>query len=214
MFRPSLGEGMAATGNATRPTVVFDIGGVLLGVDFMRACARLEALGAVPAALILDAIAKGEEKHDFDCGRLTPQQFAARFCAAIDLRLPFEEFAQIWCDIFTEQRAVTGLLDTIGEKADLMLLSTTDPLHIDYVREHYDFLGKFGERVFSYEVGHTKPAHEIFERALALIGPDRRALYFDDVAEYAAAARSLGLPAEQFVDAAKLKSDLARFGVL
>jgi len=26
-----------------RPTVIFDLGGVLVSVDFMRACARLEA---------------------------------------------------------------------------------------------------------------------------------------------------------------------------
>jgi FMN phosphatase YigB (HAD superfamily) len=144
---------------------------------------------------------------------LGPQEFAARFCAAIGLRLPYSEFAEIWCDIFAEQREVTGLLDEIGKRADLMLLSNTDPLHFDYVCSHYGFLAEFGRLVLSYEVGHAKPARQIFERALGLCASGSRLIYFDDVSEFVSAARACGLPAEQFVDVTKLRRDLGRFGV-
>jgi len=179
----------------------------------MRACKRLEAAGGAAAAVIHEAIASGEDKHAFDTGRLSPQQAAARFCAAIGARIPYAEFAEIWCDIFAEQREVTSLLDRIAAKADLVLLSNTDPLHLDYVRSHYRFLEKFGRLVLSYEVGHAKPAREIFERAVGLCAPGTRMIYFDDVSEYVSAARACGLPAEQFVDAAKLRLDLKEFGV-
>jgi FMN phosphatase YigB (HAD superfamily) len=197
-----------------RPTVIFDLGGVLVSVDFMRACKRLEAAGGAPAAVILEAIANGEDKLGFDTGRLSPEQFVARLCAAIGVRLPYVEFAEIWCDIFAEQKEVTALLDQIAAKADLVLLSNTDPLHIEYVRSHYDFLAKFGRMLLSYEVGHAKPARQIFERAIGLRAPGTRMIYFDDVAEYVSAARACGLPAEQFVDAAKLRRDLEHYGVL
>jgi glucose-1-phosphatase len=197
-----------------RPTVIFDLGGVLVGVDFMRACKRFEAAGGAPTPVILEAIAKGEDKASFDTGRLNPQQFAARFCAAIGVRMPYTEFAEIWCDIFVERREVTSLLDEIGKHADLMLLSNTDPLHLDYVRSQYGFLEKFGRMVLSYEVGHAKPARQIFERAIGGAAPRTRMIYFDDIAEFVSAARACGLPAEQFVDAAALRRDLARFGVL
>lgn len=197
-----------------RPTVIFDLGGVLVSVDFMRACTRLAAAGGAPAAVILDAIHNGTEKIAFDTGRLDPQEFAARFCTGIGLRLPYSEFAEIWCDIFAEQHEVSGLLEEIGRHADLVLLSNTDPLHIEYVRRHYGFFGKFGRLVLSYEVGHAKPARQIFERALGLAAPGTPMIYFDDVAEYVSAARACGLPAEQFVDLAKLRLDLERFGVL
>src|SRR5471030_538586 len=108
-----------------RPTVIFDLGGVLVSVDFMRACTRLEAAGGAPAATIRDSILGGAEKIGFDTGRLSAQEFAARFCAAIGLRLPYSELAEIWCDIFAEKSEVTGLLDEIGKHADLMLLSNT-----------------------------------------------------------------------------------------
>jgi FMN phosphatase YigB (HAD superfamily) len=205
---------MTADKATPRPTVIFDLGGVLVSVDFMRACKRLEAAGGAPAAVIREAIANGEDKLGFDSGRLSPQQFAARFCAAIGVRMPCAEFAEIWCDIFAEQRDVTGLLDQIATKADLVLLSNTDPLHLDYVRSRYGFLGKFGRMVLSYEVGHAKPALQIFERAIGLCAPGTRMIYFDDVAEFVAAARACGLPAEQFIDAVKLRRDLEQFGVL
>ncbi len=199
---------------ASCPTVIFDLGGVLVSVDFMRACKRLEAAGGAPAAAIHDLIANGEDKLAFDTGRLTPQQFAARFCAAIGVRLPYAEFAEIWCDIFAEKREVTALLDQIAAKANLMLLSNTDPLHIEYVRNHYDFLSKFKRVVLSYEVGHAKPARQIFKHALGLAASGTRMVYFDDVPEFVAAARAFGLVAERFVDATKLKADLEKFGVL
>jgi len=197
-----------------RPTVIFDLGGVLVSVDFTRACARLESAGGAPAAVIRDAILGGAEKAAFDTGRLSPQEFAERICAAVGLRLPYSDFAEIWCDIFAEKREVTGLLDEIGRHADLVLLSNTDPLHLDYVRSHYGFLAKFGRLVLSYDVGHAKPARQIFERALGLCAPGSRLIYFDDVPEFVSAARACGLPAEQFVDVRKLRRDLDQFGVL
>jgi putative hydrolase of the HAD superfamily len=106
------------------------------------------------------------------------------------------------------------LLDDIAKRADLVLLSTTDPLHVDCIRSRYGFLEKFGRMVLSYEVGYAKPARQIFERALGLCAPGTPIIYFDDVAEYVAAARACGLPAEQFVDAARLRRDLEGFGVL
>ena len=198
----------------SRPTVIFDLGGVLVSVDFMRACARLGAAGGAPAVVIRDAILGGAEKIGFDTGRLSPREFATRFCAALGLRLSYPEFAEIWCDIFAEQREVTGLLDEIATKADLLLLSNTDPLHLEYVRSHYGFLAKFQRLVLSYEVGHAKPARQMFERAIGLCAPGTKMIYFDDVAEFVSAARACGLPAEQFVDAAGLRRDLGRFGVL
>ncbi|TSA14804.1 MAG: hypothetical protein D4R74_07615 [Betaproteobacteria bacterium] len=198
----------------SRPTVIFDLGGVLVSVDFMRACKRLEAVGGAKAAVIHEVIVNGPDKQAFDTGRLSPQAFAQRFCAAIGVSLPYADFAEIWCDIFAEQREVTGLLDAIAAQADLMLLSNTDPLHIGYVLEHYDFLPKFGRLILSYEVGHAKPAPQIFERALALVAPGTSVIYFDDVAEFVLAARSCSLAAEQFVDASKLRSDLVQLGLV
>ena len=88
---------MSKDKTASRPTVIFDLGGVLLSVDFMRACARLEAAGGAPAADLYEDITKGADKAAFDAGRLDPQEFAARFCAAMGLRLAQRAGAFVFC---------------------------------------------------------------------------------------------------------------------
>lgn len=197
-----------------RPTVVFDLGGVLVSVDFMRACRRLEAAGGLSAKQIHERIISGDDKIAFDTGRIKPQEFAARFCAGIGVRMPFTDFATIWCDIFAEQQEVTSLLDVIARKADLVLLSNTDPLHLDYVRRRYSFVAKFKRLILSYEAGEAKPARAIFEQAISACTPGEKKIYFDDIAAFVTAARSSGLPAERFTSVAKLRSDLKKFGVL
>ena len=199
---------------AVRPTVIFDLGGVLVDFDFMRACARLEAAGGPPAQQIRDAILQGRDKTDFDTGRTSPQAFAARVCAGIGVSLPYAEFADIWCAIFVENREVTSLLDRIGSQADLLLLSNTDPLHLDYVRREYGFLGKFRRLLLSYELGQAKPAPQVYQQALAACVPGSPVIYFDDIPEFVAAARACGLAAEQFVGIERLRRDLVQFGVL
>ena len=198
----------------SRPTVVFDLGGVLVSVDFARACKRLQDAGGLAAALIREHIVSGGDKVLFDTGRLKPREFAERFCAGIGVRLPYDEFATIWCDIFSENQEVTSLLDEIAVKADLILLSNTDPLHLDFVRRRYGFVEKFKHLVLSYEVGEAKPAPRIFEQAISVCAPGSKAIYFDDVAAFAKAARACGLPAERYTGVAKLKRDLHKFGVL
>ena len=69
---------MSEKKRAPRPTVIFDLGGVLVSVDFTRASARLEAAGGAPAAEICEAVVNGADKAAFDAGRLGPQEFAAR----------------------------------------------------------------------------------------------------------------------------------------
>lgn len=195
-------------------TVIFDLGGVLVDVDFMRACRQFEALGGMPAATVYSMVFGGADKHALDTGSIEPQAFGARISALCGLAISHARFTDIWCDIFAEKGEVTSLLGAIAAKADLMLLSNTDPMHFDYVRRNFTFLPRFKQLILSYEVGHAKPAPEIFQRALALARPGSELLYFDDVAEFVAAARGCGISAEQFVDAATLRRDLLRFGVL
>ena len=79
-------------------------------------------------------------------------------------------------------------------------------------------LGAYQERDAGKIAGRLAQVFGIFprlaERAIGLCAPRTRVIYFDDVAEFVSAARACGLPAEQFVNAAKLRRDLAQFWVL
>jgi len=61
--------------------------------------------------------------------------------------------------------AIAPWQDSLG------LLSDTDSLHWQHLRDHYPILSIFPRPILSFQVGTMKPDPEIFRRA-ARVGPD------------------------------------------
>jgi putative hydrolase of the HAD superfamily len=67
----------------------------------------------------------------------------------------------------------------------------------------------FEPAIASFEIGHRKPAAEIFRHTLQRTGVSpSRAVFIDDVLSHVHGARSLGIRSHQFSSAAKLLADL------
>jgi putative hydrolase of the HAD superfamily len=91
----------------------------------------------------------------------------------------------------------------------LVLLSNTSISHFNWVREHYRFLPHFDDFVLSYEAGAIKPDFPIYEQALQKIQCDpHECFYTDDIPDYVAAGRRVGLQAEVFQNALSLAGHL------
>ncbi len=74
------------------------------------------------------------------------------------------------------------------------IISNTNDVHTVWLREHIPELARFPAVVYSSDVGLLKPDPAIFQVALErLATPPDDALFVDDIAEYVAAARTLGL---------------------
>jgi HAD superfamily hydrolase (TIGR01509 family) len=68
--------------------------------------------------------------------------------------------------------------------------------------------------LLSYELGLAKPDRAIFEEGLKRAGTTAdRAAFFDDVAPYVAAARSVGIAAHVFTDARRFRQQLGELGL-
>jgi putative hydrolase of the HAD superfamily len=73
----------------------------------------------------------------------------------------------------------------------------------------FSFLRYFPKRIYSCEVGATKPSVKIFRAAIKAAGvPPRRILYVDDIRQYVFAARRIGLHAIQFRSRGRLEAAL------
>lgn len=91
-------------------------------------------------------------------------------------------------------------LISLQQQWPLYVLSNTNDIHIQWVREHVkglgvaDFETRFFEEVFySYELGFVKPEAGIYEAVEKGIGlPEELILFVDDKAENVAAARARG----------------------
>lgn len=103
-----------------------------------------------------------------------------------------------------------GLVNSLRGNFRTVLLSNAWSDMRRTVARRFGKLDAFEVQVFSSEVGLRKPAPEIFQYVLDLLGADpEEAIFVDDFSENVLAARKLGLRAVQFKNAAQTRKDLS-----
>ncbi len=97
----------------------------------------------------------------------------------------------------------------------LVLLSNTCLAHIEFVRRQCAVLDLFDDITTSWEVGALKPDPVIYESALGQAKCDAAdCFYTDDIEDYVTQARSMGIQAHVYKDAATTRATLASLGIL
>ncbi|MEO7142398.1 MAG: HAD family phosphatase [Bryobacteraceae bacterium] len=190
--------------------LLFDLGGVVISFDFQNAYAAIEAVCPHPAAEIPQRIRATGLLDKFECGLLDPEEFFHQFSAALDLRITFDQFRDIWSSIFlTHPLVPASLLARLRTRYRLIALSNTNALHFPLVRRSHPILDNFDAFVLSYEVKAMKPSPVIYQAAIATAGCRAEECFFtDDIPAYVEAARTQGIDAVQFISLQQLESDL------
>ncbi len=195
--------------------VIFDLGKVLVHFDFRRGYSALEGLCPYPAADIPKRIARTDLVQRFETGLVEPRDFVTQLSAMLDLQADYDGFCAIWNRIFTDILIPEEMLAGLAERYRLVLLSNTNAIHFESIREHYgSLLRHFHELVLSYEVKAMKPDPAIFHRAIeaAQCRPEE-CFYTDDIGAYVEAARQLGIDAVQFESAEQIRRELTARGI-
>jgi FMN phosphatase YigB (HAD superfamily) len=197
-------------------TVIFDLGGVIVPLDFPSAYKRLAAISRFPVEEIPDRIRATDVVVRFECGKVSPVDFHRELSDVLSLDIAFDEFTDIWCALFPPHALIPAeWIDQIRrQNKRVLLLSNTNPIHFGQIQQRYPHLKHFDHYVLSYEVGIMKPNSGIYEAAIAEAGCSAAECFFtDDVLPYVEAARRSGIDAEQFLGAEKLQADLAARGI-
>ena len=178
---------------------LFDIGNVICSFDFTSMLSRLQAQGNRREPLPRAAL--NEIKNAYESGQSTDEEFIS----AATLETGFEgdqgEFIRIWCEIFTENEQMTGLIRTLaGQGHNLYLLSNTNRLHLDYLQRTYPAFGYFSGGIYSHEVGIMKPDESIYRAALEHFSLNaQETLYIDDLPENINTGKQLKLKCHQYL---------------
>jgi HAD superfamily hydrolase (TIGR01509 family) len=99
----------------------------------------------------------------------------------------------------------------LAARAELWIISNTNKLHFDFLRDRFPFFGFFKGFVLSHEVGAMKPDPRIFREALARAGSKAsESLFVDDQLVNVEAARELGIEAFQFLSPDQCRSELRK----
>jgi glucose-1-phosphatase len=197
-------------------TIFFDLGNVIIPFDFRLAYTRLQPLCDYPVAEIPRRMRGTDLVSRFESGQIASQQFVKEFSAALELRIGYDEFCDLWTSVFLPEPLIQeSLLADLGRRYPLMILSNTNPIHFHMIRANYPLLRHFKHCVLSYEVGALKPSAKIFEEAVARAGCEAGECFFtDDLAVNVEAARKHGMDAVQFQSADQLEGDLKARGLL
>lgn len=197
-------------------TVIFDLGGVIVPLDFPRGYSLLAARTGAPVEDVPRRISATGLAARFECGEISSEDFYREFCAELGLRVSFAEFRALWSAIFLPGTNVPdSLLAELKRSRRLVLLSNTNPLHFEMIRETYAILDHFDAFVLSYEVGVMKPGSRIYQEAIrqARCLPEE-CFFTDDVAPYVEAARREGMDAVQFTGYEALRREMALRGLV
>lgn len=197
--------------------ILFDLGRVLVRIDTGRGIfAQLTALSgdADPAAMIARLV-QDELFIAYNTGRITPVDFHAQVCARLGLRLPYDDFRRVWCDIFEDQPGMDALLQELAPRIRLGLLSDTDPLHWEHILAHFPYVARIPAPTLSFQTQVMKPEPGAYLAAAEKVGVEpSRCLFIDDLQQNVKGARAVGMDAVQFVDMDTLRGDLRARGCI
>ncbi|AUX95287.1 glucose-1-phosphatase [Mixta gaviniae] len=184
---------------------IFDLGNVIVDIDFSRVLGVWSDLGRVPLALLKSRFQMGENFERHERGEISDEQFAAQLCAELDIALSYEQFAAGWQAVFVGVRPeVIALMQQLrGRGERVVILSNTNRLHCDHWPSQYPEVQQAADKLYlSQEMGMRKPEARIYQRVLTEEGFSAdQAIFFDDNLDNIEAARQLGITAVHVTDA-------------
>ncbi len=194
--------------------VFFDIGNVLLRFSSRRILRKFAwAVGRHPVK-VARHVWKGDLVDRIERGEVTGEEIHELFIRELGYQGDFTRFKTLWCDHFTLDRGSFAILKSLSRRLPTYLLSNTNALHIEHIREHYAFPALVKGAILSHELRLRKPQREIYEAALEMSGtaPDET-VFIDDLEENCEGARKAGLRAIRYRGAKDLKKRLAALGL-
>lgn len=171
--------------------IVFDIGWVLVRLNYRPLLGLLSAHGAEPGDRNAVMASIGLEDHE--TGRLPGRGLLERLQALTRLPVSLEEVQAKWLDMFELEPAMVDLAHRLSERYRVFLLSNIGDLHWVHLSREYRLHAIGHGALPSYVAGVMKPHAGIYAEAERRFALEPGATVFvDDRADNIAAARARG----------------------
>ena len=186
--------------------IVFDLGGVLVDLDFKAAINGLQKAGFANVKEQLQAFDRDGIFQKFELGEMTAEEFRTAIRENSSVELTDEEVDALWNAMLLEvPREKLELILHLRGKYMVYLLSNTNSIHWDYVcKNAFNYRGfrvndYFEETFLSYEMHLAKPDKAIYEKVLqdANLLPEET-LFIDDSEANCKAAEEVGIHAHHY----------------
>lgn len=137
---------------------IFDLGNVIVDIDFNRVLGTWSDFSRVPLATLKQSFAMGETFHQHERGEISDEEFAERFCHEMELPLSYEQFSHGWQAVFVAIRPdVIVTMKKLREQGHpVVVLSNTNRLHTTFWPDEYPEVRAAADKILSPGDGHAQ----------------------------------------------------------
>lgn len=181
--------------------LLFDLGGVIVNLDYHKTINAFEALGVTNAEILYNQFSQTEIFDDFETGCLSGKEFINLMKHQISTHSSESEIKKAWnAMILGFEEAKLEQIKRYSEKIPCYLLSNTNEIHLAYIQS---LLGKmpfknlellFNKCYYSHIIGKRKPHKETFEWVLNDMGyTPEDVLFIEDSPQHIEGAKTINL---------------------
>ena len=178
-------------------TVVFDLGEVLVRLDFSQVMA-LRRLNPSGLEASITSMNHWPLYDAFERGNVSEIDFLNQLNQDLSTSLTLSQFRTLWNSVLGPTvPGIPSYLETLSQSYSLFALTNSNETHIRFFKENYPWVKNFKKVLTSFELGCRKPEAVIFEKMIEITQTPRDSILFlDDRLENVEGARSCGIPAE------------------
>jgi FMN phosphatase YigB (HAD superfamily) len=178
--------------------LLFDLGGVVMGIDWDRAFQRWGRASHVPPEALATLYTFDEHYERHERGEIGELDYYAALRRSLAIDIPDDDFRAGWGAIFTEPvHETVALLEKLRDRVPLYAFSNSNAAHhAVWSRKFAPALANFRRVFVSSEMGLRKPERAAFDHIAREIGvAPARILFFDDTLANVEGASLAGLQA-------------------
>jgi HAD superfamily hydrolase (TIGR01509 family) len=196
--------------------LVFDLGGVLLEVDFGRVLGAWAAVAGCDPAVLGRRFTFDEAYQQHERGELDACGYFASLRSSLGLRISDQEFTAGWNDLYLGiAEGMPELLTAASQHYPLYAFTNSNPTHQrEWSTRFTSELSVFQSVFVSSDLGLRKPDPAAFATVARRAGlHTREILFFDDSPENTAGARAVGMRAVLVRSVHDVRTTLKELGI-
>ncbi len=185
--------------------IIFDLGDVLIPIDWSESEYCFERLGAELTDQVYDRIIQLDRMNN--AGMIEDEQFRQELKKTLGIDYATDkEIDECWCKLVLDYpRESRDLVEALAQRYELYVLSNINNIHYQCIKKFkYWDERPFKKLFLSYQMHTRKPLREIYKKVMEQLPYKKEEIiYFDDVREYVESAKKfIG------INAIQIKNDL------
>ena len=194
--------------------ILFDMGNVLLFFNAKTSSKAFSEATGLSEEEIWELFFVSELEKRYTRGEVSSKDFYEQINRYFPKKIDFQTFGRLWNEIFVENLEMDVLLGKLKKHYPLYMISNTNDLHFEYIKQNFKITKHFTGFFPSHEVGHRKPNPAMFQHVLKEIKlKSEETVFIYDMIEFVNSAKQLGMNAIQFTTRKNLERDLRNLGV-